>query len=225
MRNLSGSKIQRQLSLRAQVEEALSSAIVSGELAPGSLLTVPTLAAQYEMSATPVREAMLDLEKRGFVTPVRNKGFRVTTVSEEVLGQLLDVRQRLEPSAMRDLAASGIPVDMTRFRALADAIVAGATTSDLHAYLQADREFHLALTDLLANPLLTQLIADLRSRTRLVGLVTMLESRQLDQSASEHHLLLDRIEAGDAEGAKALMHQHLSHISGWWAGRSETSGH
>jgi DNA-binding GntR family transcriptional regulator len=216
-----GSPIDRPSSLRARVSEALAAAIVSGELVPETLLTVPTLAAEFDVSATPVREAMLDLEKRGFVESVRNKGFRVTPVSEEMLGHIVDVRQRLEPSAMRDLATSGLRVDMERFRALADEIVAGARASDLRTYLHADREFHLALTELLGNPLLLDTIADLRARTRLTGLVSMLDSKQLDLSADEHHLLLDAIAAGDGAAAKAIMHSHLGHVSGWWAGRAE----
>jgi DNA-binding GntR family transcriptional regulator len=216
-----GSPIDRPSSLRSRVSEALAAAIVSGELEPETLLTVPTLAVEFNVSATPVREAMLDLEKRGFVESVRNKGFRVTPVSEKMLGHIVDVRQRLEPSAMRDLATSGLDLDMVRFRALADEIVAGARASDLRTYLHADREFHLALTDLLGNPLLSDAIADLRARTRLTGLVSMLDSKQLDLSAGEHHLLLDAIAAGDGAAAKAIMHNHLGHVSGWWAGRDE----
>jgi len=88
-------------SLRDTVESSLSAAIVSGELAPGTLVSVPTLAAQFGVSATPVREAMLDLEKRGFVQPVRNKGCLVTNVSEQDLPDIVQVRRWLEGPAMR----------------------------------------------------------------------------------------------------------------------------
>ena len=102
--------------LRAHVEQALSAAIITGELAPGTLLTVPTLATQFEVSATPVREAVLDLESRGFVESVRNKGFRVTEVSPESLRQIAEVRQLLEPPAMEQLArnfpADELPLDI-----------------------------------------------------------------------------------------------------------------
>ena len=70
-------KVEQVSSLRDRIGESLSAAIISGELAPGTLVSVPSLAVQFAVSATPVREAMLDLEQRGFVTSVRNKGFRV----------------------------------------------------------------------------------------------------------------------------------------------------
>lgn len=214
-------KVVQPASLRAHVERMLSSAIISGELAPGTLLTVPTLATQFDVSATPVREAMLDLEKRGFVEPVRNKGFRVTAVSDTVLQEIVEVRQLLEPPAMEELAKR-FPRDvLPEFERLADDIVAGAKTGDLQGYLEADVEFHLKLTALLGNNLLTETVADLRSRTRLVGLVAMLESRHLEDSAAEHRELLGYLAAGDATAARQLMHRHIHHALGWWSGKPE----
>jgi len=210
-----------QLSLRARVEQALSAAIITGELSPGTLLTVPTLAAQFDVSATPVREAMLDLESRGFVEPVRNKGFRVTEVSDEALRQIVEVRQLLEPPAMAELATRFPAEEMPALDALARQIVAGAETGDLRTYLEADVEFHLSLTRLLGNRLLVDLVRDLRSRTRLVGLSSMLESKALSESAAEHLELLEYLGAGDADAARRLMHRHIHHTLGWWSGKAE----
>ena len=82
-------EVEHQASLRDRIGKSLSAAIMSGELAPGVLVTVPTLAQQFAVSATPVREALLDLKQRGFVSSVRNKGFRVTAVSVEDLGEIV----------------------------------------------------------------------------------------------------------------------------------------
>lgn len=207
-------------SLRARVERTLSLAIISGELAPGTLLTVPTLAERFDVSATPVREAMLDLEKRGFVEPVRNKGFRVTAVSDDLLHDIVEIRLLLEPPAMARLAESFPPARLAEFRAQADEIVTGAHAGDLTAYLLADQHFHLELTALLGNPVLVDTIAELRARTRLVGLVSMLETKMLHVSAEEHHRLLDHLAAGDAAAAEDLMRQHIRHAVGWWAGKT-----
>ncbi len=208
-------------SLRARVERTLSLAIISGELAPGTLLTVPTLAERFDVSATPVREAMLDLEKRGFVEPVRNKGFRVTAVSDDLLHDIVEIRLLLEPPAMARLAESFPAERLAEFRTQADEIVTGAHSGDLTAYLLADQHFHLELTSLLGNPVLVETIAELRARTRLVGLVSMLETSMLHVSAEEHHRLLDNLAAGDADAAADLMRQHIRHAVGWWAGKTE----
>ena len=210
--------------LRAYVERALSAAIVTGELAPGTLLTVPTLAAQFAVSATPVREAVLDLESRGFVESVRNKGFRVTEVSAESLRQIAEVRQLLEPPAMEQLARTFPTEAEPGLRTLAGTIVSGARTGELVGYLQADSEFHLQLAGLLGNPVLVEVIAALRSRARLVGIAAMVQSGRLAESAAEHHELLDHLTAGDGPAARALMHRHIGHTIGWWAGQPERLG-
>ncbi|WP_335990788.1 GntR family transcriptional regulator [Glycomyces sp. MUSA5-2] len=208
-------------SLRARVERTLSTAIISGELAPGALLTVPRLAEQFAVSATPVREAILDLEKRGFVEPVRNKGFRVTAVSDDLLHDIVEIRLLLEPPAMARLAAAFPTERLAELRTQADEIVAGARSGDLTAYLLADQKFHLELTAILGNPVLVETIAELRARTRLVGLVSLVETSMLDVSAAEHHRLLDHLVAGDADACEELMRQHIGHAVGWWAGKAE----
>src|SRR5580692_2503968 len=91
-------------SLRDRVESSLASAIISGELEPGTMVSVPALAAQFAVSATPVREAMLNLEKRGFVESVKNKGFKVTEVSPQDLNEIAQLRSWLEAPAMRVVA-------------------------------------------------------------------------------------------------------------------------
>ena len=209
------------VSLRADVEHALSAAIVSGELAPGSIVSVPALAERFGVSATPVREAMLELAKQGFVESVRNKGFRITQVSEEDLLEIVQIRRWLEVPAM-GLLAKSFPVDQTgRFRCLADAIVQAAGQGQFQEYLNADTVFHLELLRLLKNDRLVSVVSQLRSQTRMVGLSDLRETIELEKSAQEHHLLLDRLAAREDAEAEELMFRHIGHVSGWWAGRAE----
>lgn len=199
----------------------MSAAIVSGEFAEGELVSVPALAAKFGVSATPVREAMLDLEKRGFVESVRNKGFRITSVEETDLREIAQVRRWLEVPAIR-IAASQFPNErLPEFRRLADEIVFSAARGDFPTYLAADSAFHLALVALAGNARLTQLVGELRSQTRLVGLVGMKGTAELDRSALEHHALLDLLSEGKADEAAALLGTHIDHVVGWWAGRRE----
>lgn len=214
--------LQPVLNLRERVEVALEAAIRSGEMAPGELFSAPALAARFNVSATPVREAMLNLEKLGFVEAVRNKGFRVTTIRDEDVTNIVAVRRLLEPALMRQLAGE-IPADAyADLRATADAIVEGAAKGDLTTYLEADRAFHESVNSHSDNPRLTSLISQLRKETRLPGLASLLATEELSKSAAEHHELLDLLESGDAERAEAVMHRHIGHVIGWWAGRDES---
>ncbi|MEO9014901.1 MAG: GntR family transcriptional regulator [Terrimesophilobacter sp.] len=209
-------EVEHQASLRDRIGTSLSAAIMSGELAPGTLVTVPTLANQFAVSATPVREALLDLKQRGFVSSVRNKGFRVTAVSAEDLSEIVELRQLLEAPAMRDLAAD-FPADtMPHWRSLADAITEHADNAELTEFIQGDRDFHLGLLALRGNKRLVELVGELRSQTRMVNLVRMTHSRELAAVAEEHHRMLDLLAAGDGVALEQLTRAHLAHVVDWW---------
>jgi DNA-binding GntR family transcriptional regulator len=196
--------------------------VISGELKPGEVYSAPTLGARFGVSATPVREAMLDLVREGLVISLRNKGFRVTEVSDEDLDNVAAVRQLIEPPTIRDVVPVIPAADYPRLRRLAEDIVVAAQAGDLIAYIEADRVFHVTLLAYSGNQKLVDVVSDLRSQTRLLGLTPLVESGRLLPSATEHHELMDMVEAGDGEGAEQLMRQHIGHVRGLWA-RSQSS--
>src|SRR5690242_15258839 len=94
-------------SLREKVTRALEAALVAGEMKPGVIYSAPALAERFGVSATPVREAMLDLVREGMVEPVRNKGFRVTALSDRDLDELTELRTLIEAPTVTGLAEIG----------------------------------------------------------------------------------------------------------------------
>jgi DNA-binding GntR family transcriptional regulator len=205
------------VSLREQVANALRAAMISGQLQPGVVYSAPTLAATFGVSATPVREAMLDLAKEGLVEAVRNKGFRVTELSERDLDELTELRMLIEVPSTAGLAGKLDADALAALRGLAAEIEAGAAAGDLIRYLEADREFHLTLLGHTGNRHLVELVGELRSRARLYGLHQLAGSAVLVDSAREHAQLVDLIEGGDAAGTEALIRQHIQHVRGVWA--------
>jgi DNA-binding GntR family transcriptional regulator len=205
--------------IRARVERALGARIAAGLVPAGTLISVPALADEFRVSATPVREAVLELQRRGFVEPSRNRGFVVTPVEAAHAQHVAAVRELLEPPTMRSIAA--LRPDLAAARAAAARIAASASSGDLEAYLEEDRRFHVDLTALAGNPMLTAMVDDLRRRTRLPGLAALVGSRELAASAAEHDALLDAIEGGDEDAAEAVMRHHIGHTTGWWAGVPE----
>jgi DNA-binding GntR family transcriptional regulator len=207
-------------SLREQVANVLRAAVVAGEMRPGVVYSVPALAERFGVSATPVREAMLDLAKEGLVDPVRNKGFRVTAISDEDLDHITHLRALIEVPTVAQLAATITDDEIGELRPLAQAIVDGAAEGDLVRYLEADRRFHLRLLSLANNPRLVEIVRVLRAQTRLYGLDLLVEQDVLTASAAEHHELLDALAAHDAERVEAVMRRHIQHVRGIWAGEA-----
>lgn len=214
-------------SLRSQVTDVLRGALVTGEMRPGAVYSAPALAARFGVSATPVREAMLDLAKEGLVEPLRNKGFRVTALTETELDEITELRMLIEVPTVAALASDYRPewaATFERLRGLADEIVERAESGDLIGYVDADRRLHLELLALSGNRQLVTMVGELRSRSRLFGLEQLARTGRLIRSAAEHRELLDLVVAGDSRGARALMRRHIGHVRGSWAGRPDREG-
>lgn len=211
-------------SLREQIANVLRAAIVAGQMRPGVLYSVPTLAERFGVSATPVREAMLDLAKEGLVDSVRNKGFRVTELADDDLDDITELRALIEVPTVARLAPSIRDEDVEALRPLAQAIVDSAAEGDLIRYLEEDRRFHLRLLALAGNPRLVDVVRGLRSQTRLYGLDQLVEQDRLTASAAEHLELLDALLAHDTGWTEAVMRRHIGHVRGIWAAVPEDDG-
>jgi DNA-binding GntR family transcriptional regulator len=204
--------------LREEIAETLRAAVISGELRPGVVHSAPQLAAEFGVSATPVREAMLDLAKEGLIETVRNKGFRVTELLAKDLDDLSELRAMIEVPTVRRIAAAGVdPTVLEELRPLAAEIEDAAARQDLIAHVAADMKFHLRLLALAGNTHLVETVRSLRAQSRIYGLRGLAERGELVASAHEHTELLERVAAGDAAGAERLMRRHLGHVRGIWA--------
>jgi DNA-binding GntR family transcriptional regulator len=204
-------------SLRETVTQILRAAIISGAMAPGEVYSAPALGARFGVSATPVREAMVDLSREGLVQTVPNKGFRVTAMSDAELDDIAALRMLIEPPTVRQVTPRIPEEAIPELRGLAQAIVDHAAAGDLITYTEADRRFHLAILEYSTNQRLVRLVSDLRSQTRLYGLSGMVERGTLAGSAAEHLELVDLIATHDAAGAGNLMKRHIGRVRAEWA--------
>ena len=207
--------------LREQVRRALEAAMVAGELEPGALYSAPALGERFGVSATPVREAMLELSKDGFVVAERNRGFRVLEVSERDLDEISKIRLLLEVPSTVEVGMVIEPDRLDRLSEIADEISTSASQGELIPYLDLDRRFHVELISRLENQRLTDLVDRLRRQTRLFGLDRLVASGSLANSAQEHHDLLAAMRERDAAATEEIITSHIKHTRGLWVGREE----
>lgn len=210
-------EIGERVSLRQRVAESLRAALVSGRMAPGTTYSIPALADQFGVSATPVREAMLDLVNEGIVAAVPNKGFRVVELTDEELDQITELRRLLELPTVKGLAGTLDAAMLRRLRSLADRVRRHAIEGDVVGYVEADRELHLALLAAGGNQRLVEMVGRLRDQSRLYGLEQLAAQGVLVASADEHLALLEALERGDAKASERIMAHHLDHVRGIWA--------
>ncbi|MFI6582545.1 GntR family transcriptional regulator [Embleya sp. NPDC050493] len=209
--------------LRDRVARELRAALIAGEMRPGVVYSAPALAAQFGVSPTPVREAMLDLANEGLVEAVRNKGFRVTELSDRELDEFTEVRALIEVPVVARLAGVVTDAQLATLRPVAEEIVAAAEVGDLIRYVEADRRFHLSLLALAGNEHLVRVVGDLRKRSRLYGLSRLAQNGRLAASAAEHLELLDALATGDPTRAEDVMARHIGHVRNLWANPDQPS--
>ena len=155
--------------------------------AEGELVSAPTLGQALGVSATPVREAMMDLVREGLVETVKNKGFRITSMSDKDLDDLAQIRMLLEPPAVGMVAQNITEEALSELEKLADTCLRAAEREDLGEYLRDDREFHALLLAPTGHPQVVALAPLLRRPTRLYGFAVHARSGSLVELATENH--------------------------------------
>lgn len=209
------------ISMRDEVVRTLQAAIVSGEMRPGVTYSAPQLADQFGISATPVREAMVELANEGLIVAVRNKGFRVVELSDRELDELTELRRLIEIPTVRQIAERGIDTHVReRLEAIAEQVTVAARHRDFVTHNRLDLDFHSMLLAQAGNANLVAVVASLRNRSRLYGAAELVAREQLEPMLDEHIALLDAIEQRNPDRAADLMARHLDHVRREWAGRS-----
>jgi DNA-binding GntR family transcriptional regulator len=205
-------------SLREQARKVIRGLIITGQMQADQLYSVPRLATELGVSATPVREALLDLAREGLLEPVRNRGFRVVALSPTELKDIYAIRTLLEVPSIADIARTGLSLtQLDQLRDLASATKRAADAGNLIEFLEADRKFHVEMIATLGNKPLAELVETLRDRVRLHGFKSGSSNEYITHSAKEHFQLLDFLSKRDEAGAVALMQRHLERSRHVWS--------
>ncbi|HWK27159.1 MAG TPA: GntR family transcriptional regulator [Solirubrobacter sp.] len=210
-----------QVTLRAKVRQAIWALIMTGRIETDRLYSVRWLSEQLEVSATPIREALMDLAHDGVVEVHRSRGFLVPVMSDEELDGIAEIRTLLELPTLERLAGNVDAQTLAECRELAAEFERGVLAKDPIRYLRADQSLHLKLLGAGGNERLVRMIAQLREQTRLYGLQQVAEEGRLMEAAREHVELLDAVERGDREAVRRVAEAHLRHLRGVWVGRDE----
>ncbi|MEV6014528.1 FCD domain-containing protein [Streptomyces sp. NPDC051997] len=202
-------------SVRGQILDALRTALVAGELAPGEVYSAPALGDRFGVSATPVREAMQQLALEGAVEVVPNRGFRVIARGTRELAELAEIRGLIEVPVMLRLARTVPAARWAELRPLAEATVRAATSGCRASYAESDRSFHRAVLALAGNEQLVRIADDLHRRAQwpLVGGPASRGRADLVADAAEHTALLDALIAEDLAVVQVLVREHFAGAS------------
>lgn len=199
--------------LADEVFDQLRTAIVKGEIPPGSKINEPQLANQYGISRGPLREAIRRLEGCKLVEIKPNAGAKVISLNAAQVSEIYEIRESLEGLACRLAAANSAPEDCTRLRDLLARHEEQIESADGQLYYQkeGDLDFHYLIVQLSGNQRLFDLLCgELYHLLRLCRVQTSAQPSRPEQAFKEHHQIVDAIEKQDSELAEMLMQRHIA---------------
>lgn len=192
------------------IAERVVEAILAQKLAPGERLGEQALAENFGVSRTMVREALMQLQARGFVEVQSRRGWYVVEPSAEEARDAFAARRIVEAGILAEAGRPLAKVIRTLRRHIADeeAAIAGADAAT-RAFLLAD--FHVCLADQMGHRLLCDVLRDLTARTTLAATLYQ-SSHDAAQSCAEHEAIVAALEAGDSARARQLMLDHIGSV-------------
>lgn len=204
-------RMDERLSRTREVLDVLRTSIVRGDLRPGTIHSVGSLAEMLGVSRTPVREALIELASRGMVRFERNRGVRVVETSVHDLEEIFELRRLLEPPAARKAAERMTPDVLKRLKAIMQAQVDASADGDEDRLWELDRTFHHALLAASGNGRLADYVDHLRDMV-IVRDPARLQATSDERSVAVGHArIVERIEQGDLDGTEAAALAHLEH--------------
>lgn len=191
------------------IVEILREAILSGELQPGDRLLQDELAERLNVSATPVREALRQLEAEGILTHSPHKGVRVADVKLEDTRETYLIRSALEALATRLATPNLDEAAIERLQDLQVQMEARIQNDELLELRKLNQEFHMIIYQAARMPRLLKMIRNLWTQFPWDTLYVLPGRAQ--ESAAEHQKIIDTIVNGDAEQAATRMQEHIEH--------------
>lgn len=211
--SVSKSEISRPSTLADDVFSLLRTAIIKGELPPGSKVNEPQLSKQHGVSRGPLREAIRRLEGCKLVEIRANTGARVITLDLAQALEIYEIRESLEGLACRLAAERATNDNCNDLRALLAKHEEQIKQHNWQAYYQeeGDWDFHYQVVRLSGNTRLFKLLCEeLYQLMRLYRSQASSEPSRPAQAFEEHHRIVDAIANHDGELAELLMKRHIA---------------
>lgn len=220
-------KVVRTSRLYEQIVQQIEETILKGDLKAGDQLPAERdLAEQFGVSRTAVREAVKALREKGLVEAYTGRGTFVTNGTSHAIRQSLDlmvrigqpegaaylgeVREILEPEIAALAAARAEEQHLGIMR---EAVrVMDESLHDAERFIEADLDFHLALAEAAANPIILSLIDSIVGLLREQRLRTFQSANGPQRGQHCHRRILEAVETRNAEGARIEMRAHLQQV-------------
>src|ERR1700727_3334853 len=203
--------IDTSFSFKNKAYAALKSVIVGMDVygsAEEIRLDERSLASDFGISRTPVREAMAQLEREGFIRSVPRRGVYVVRKTKREVIELITAWAALESMAARLITASATDEDIASLRSMFATFENGAVRAHLDEYSEINIGFHQTIIRMSGNSMLINLAENLFTHMRMIRRKTIGEKDRADRSIRDHMHIIEALEARETVRAEQLVRDH-----------------
>ncbi len=166
------------------------------------------LAQDLGVSRTPVREAMAQLEREGFVRSVPRRGIYVVRKTKQEVVEMITAWAALESMAARLITQNASDEEIGSLRKMFTTFVGDEVLAHLDEYSEANIEFHQTIIGLSGNSVLASLAENLFTHMRMIRRKTIVERDRAERSIQDHLTIIEALERRDTDRAETLVRQH-----------------
>ncbi len=196
-----------------QTYNFLRNAILNNEFEEGEVYSQEQISTILKLSRTPVREALIELQKEGYIRFLRGRGFEVLSPTEKELEDILDLRLVIEKAAAGWAAQNATELQVRFLKqniALEKESIKDSAGDDIQEFLDLDEQFHSIVWDASGNGKISSITTNLRSQLLRSGHRILQVSKYRKSIFGEHKRIMEAIAAHDVAGAKEAMEAHIS---------------
>lgn len=204
------SKILASRPLYEEVADQLRSRIFAHELTPGTWIDEQSLAKEFGISRTPLREAIKVLAAEGLITMKLRRGAYVTEVNRSDLDQIFTILSLLEGEAAKEAAIKAKERDLNELDDMHLRLEKAAADRNLEQFFDINVRFHERIIAIANNPWMSGVIADLRKVLKLQRKDSLSRAGRLQSSLAEHREILKALLNRDPLAAEKAMRTHLA---------------
>jgi DNA-binding GntR family transcriptional regulator len=201
-------------SLTDRAYTTIRRAILSLELLPGQPLIEAQLARELNISKTPVREALQRLASEELVVLDRFRGASVRSVDADMMRDLFEVRELLEPTAVLQAVPRLTPELLSRMFDLLQEVESALADGDLVTVALTNRSFHRMFIDNATNAYLRNVLIRIQDQVHVTSVLTWMGVDVCAREHDDHLVILDAARDADAARASAMMASHIETFKG-----------
>lgn len=183
--------------------------ILDLKIQPNARLTETELATYFQVSRTPIREALKRLETEGLVTIKPKQGCFVRPINLDELAEYYEIRVGLEKLSLETACVTMPDREIRKLCEVWEKKPDRVSGADLEQMVRLDETFHIALAQGGGNQTLTRLLEDINNRIRIVRRLDFTDEERIEKTYVEHFGILQSLLERDLRGAKNKMTRHI----------------